>query len=49
MKGCVLAGRFVFANPEKNRSRRQRPAQGDGRSHPPVADPAPTEDQDEGG
>jgi len=25
MKGCVLAGRFVFSNPQKNRSRRSDP------------------------
>jgi hypothetical protein len=26
MKGCVLFGRFVFSNPEKNVSRRTRAA-----------------------
>lgn len=36
MKGCILAGRFRFSNPEKNR-RRDSAADG-----PPTADPAPS-------
>jgi hypothetical protein len=30
MKGCVLYGRFVFANEEKNVRLRQKQARGDG-------------------
>ncbi len=29
MKGCVLFGRFVFSNPEKNRPTRLSPSQAD--------------------
>lgn len=30
MKGCILAGRFVFSNPSKNRPAKRPPATGGG-------------------
>lgn len=35
MKGCVLYGRFVFANDEKNERLRQKQARGDGTAASP--------------
>ena len=36
MKGCVLYGRFVFANEEKNERLRQKRARSDGASASPA-------------
>ena len=42
MKGCVLFGRFVFSNPEKNISRHTRaaPKGGDAGSEPADGNPS---------
>ena len=36
MKGCVLHGRFVFANDDKNQRRRQKQGQREASAPPPA-------------